>query len=137
MSARSSLPPERSGVYRSPPDVGAVEARAAAAGVFALSADLGTIESKRELLEALAGALALPKSFGGNWDALADSLQDLPLPEQGCVLRLKRTTGLRPALGSEWFILLEILADTATFWKDRGRAFVVFMDDATELPVWR
>ena len=102
-----------------------------------LSVDLGAVRSKRELLEALAGALALPKSFGGNWDALADSLQDLPLPEQGCVLYLKHAVGLRPALGSEWFALLEILADAAHYWRDKGRAFVVFMDDATELPLWR
>jgi len=137
MNRRSNLLPELSGVYRSPPDAAAVQAQAVTGGASVASADLDAIRSKRELLDTLAAALALPKSFGRNWDALSDCLQDLPVPEPGWVLHLRRASALQQALGSEWLTLLEILRDAAIYWKERGRAFVVFIDDAIELPRWR
>jgi len=137
MSARSDLSPRLSGVYRSPSDPIAVQARAVAGGAASASVDLDAISSKRELLDTLAADLALPKSFGRNWDALADCLQDLPVPAQGWLLHIKHAQGVQRALGSEWLTLLEILHDAAIYWKEHGRAFVVFIDDAIALPVWR
>jgi RNAse (barnase) inhibitor barstar len=99
--------------------------------------DVHAVRSKRELLEALSGALALPDSFGRNWDALADSLQDLPVPENGWLLHLEHGSALQAPLGSDWLTLLEILGEAAIYWKGRGRAFVVLIDGATELPLWR
>lgn len=137
MSTRSNLLPERSGVYRSPPDAAAVQAQAVADGAFGAAADFDAISSKHELLDSLAVALALTASFGRNWDALADALQDLPVPEKGCVLHLKPDSGLPKALGHDWLTLLEILSDAASYWQERGRAFVVLIDGAAELPLWR
>lgn len=41
---------------------------------------LGEHPTKASLLDGLADALDLPEWFGRNWDALADSLCDLPRP---------------------------------------------------------
>lgn len=82
---------------------------------------------KAAWLAALADALQFPSSFGRNWDAAADSLQDLGwLPWQRLVLEVR---------GAETFLLtdegrtaLEVLAEAATYWKTHGRVFVALID---------
>ena len=136
MSTGSILTPQRSGVYRSPPDRAGLVARVVGAGGSAVSADLAPVRTKSELLATLARSLALPATFGANWDALADSLQDLPVPPQGSVLHLEHTNAVERALAGEWLTFVEILRDAAVYWKEHGKAFVVFIDDASELPAW-
>jgi len=87
----------------------------------------GAVPGKAEWLAALARALTFPATFGYNWDAAADSLQDLGwLPWQRLVLEVR---------GAETFLLtdegrtaLEVLAEAATYWKTHGRVFVVLID---------
>jgi RNAse (barnase) inhibitor barstar len=94
------------------------------------------VRTKSELLATLARSLALPETFGANWDALSDSLQDLTVAPQGIVLHLEHVSDAKRALAGEWLTFVEILRDAAMYWKERGKAFVVFIDDATELPAW-
>ena len=92
--------------------------------------DLGPVRDKAALLAVLARALALPSTFGHNWDALADALQDLPLGPEGLTLDLRRARAAKTALGDEWATLLEILSDAAMYWKERGIAFEALIDGA-------
>ena len=135
MTAPAELRPARGGVYRTPADVERLQAAAERAGTAWKSIDLVGVADKRALLEAFASALELPATFGANWDALADSVEDLPVPAQGYVLQLRRASPLR--LGADWPTLLEILREAALYWKGRDRAFIAFVDDAGELPPWR
>ena len=76
------------------------------------------------LLDEIAAALAFPATFGGNWDALADSLGDLSwLPAPGYVLLLDHSTGLRESAPDDFAILLEILDEAA---RTHARAGVPF-----------
>ena len=138
MTAPAELNPEQGGVYRTPAEVERLGAEAQRSGVAWKEIDLAGVTDKRALLEAFARALALPATFGANWDALADSVEDLPVPAQGYVLRLRRATPLR--LGADWPTLLEILREAALYWNERNRAFIAFVDEASELPLfppWR
>jgi hypothetical protein len=136
MTTPSILTPRRSGVYRSPPDPAGFMAHAAGTGATGVPADLASVQSKAGLLATLARSLALPATFGANWDALSDSLKDLPVPPQGMVLHLVHAEGAQRALAREWLMFVEILRDAAIYWKERGKPFIVFVDDANELPPW-
>lgn len=136
MSTRPALAASDSGVYRSPPDIADLRARATQIGASWTDVDLGSVRDKPSLLGALAGALAFPPDFGRNWDALYDSLQDLAwLPANGHVLHLRNIGGVRQALGGEWDTLLDILHRTANFWKTR-KPFLVVVDGIRDLPEW-
>ncbi|MCX4760589.1 barstar family protein [Streptomyces sp. NBC_01275] len=56
-----------------------------------LTLDLDGVSDKADLMDRCARDLELPDWFGRNWDALADSLTDLPQgPESGPVLVVVR-----------------------------------------------
>jgi hypothetical protein len=68
-------------------------------------------------LARIAGALRFPDWFGGNWDALADSLADLAwLPAPGYVLLLARTDAWRDADPEGFETLASILAEASARW---------------------
>ena len=137
MSASSTLPPEKSGVYRSPDDVSDLRKRAVESGAAWVEANLAAVRDKAGLMRAIAGAFGFPQWFGQNWDALSDSLQDLAwLPATGYVLHLRNASAARQALGAEWETLLQIARESASFWKNRGRPFIVLVDRADALPTW-
>ena len=137
MSAPRKLSVASSGVYRTPADVSRLRARAAASGAAWLKIDGGAAHDKPGLMTLLARALQLPPSFGANWDALADSLQDFSWrPAPAYVLHVAGAEALRQALGADWGRLLEVLQATAGYWIGRGKPFVVIMDGAEELPSW-
>jgi hypothetical protein len=137
MSSASTLAPESSGVYRAPHDLAALTRRAAASRAAWLRADLAEVRDKPGLLLVLAGVFGFPRSFGHNWDALSDSLQDLSWhPAGGYVLRLDNCAGARRRIGADWDILLEILRESAMYWKARDKPFIVIADDAEDLPRW-
>jgi RNAse (barnase) inhibitor barstar len=99
--------------------------------------DLAHVRTKDELLDAFARALGFPVTFGHNWDALADALQDLSWQRaNGYVLHLRNAPSAERALVDEWATLLEILSGSAMYWKTRGKPFIVFVDRAQELPQW-
>ena len=84
---------------------------------------------KQALMKNLAAALDFPDWFGANWDALEDSLSDLP--EKGYVLLFE---GAQP--GDELGVLIDVLRSSAEWWLGRGKPFfAVFVDPARALPL--
>jgi len=124
-------------VYRTPGALSQLRTDAAAAGVAWFEVDVGRVHFKEQLLGALAAACGFPRTFGHNWDALADALQDFSShPAKGYILHLKNGGAAARALKGDWFMLLEVLDETAIYWKDQGKFFIVFADDAPDLPKW-
>lgn len=130
--------PQDSGVYRSPAAPDALRAAVLAAGGAWLEVDLDGVRDKAQLLERLASAGRFPPGFGANWDALADSLQDLSWCDSPAyVLHLRSAARAAAALATEWPTLIEILEQTADYWAGRGRPFVALIeDDSAGLPTW-
>jgi hypothetical protein len=88
---------------------------------------------KEAALERIASALAFPRWFGGNWDALEDCLTDLSWTNAaGHVLLIESAGELS---GDERGILVDILASAAAWWAERKRPFfAVFLNGSTGLP---
>ena len=114
---------KRSGVYRAP-DTNAINAAAAGSTL-----DVVVIDAAQKPLEKIARALAFPEWFGGNWDALEDSLGDLSWRKgEGYVLVF---TGY-PREDRER--LIHVLRSSAEYWAGRRKPFfAVFIDPAREL----
>jgi len=88
------------------------------------AANLANADDKDALLQAIAGALRFPGTFGGNWDALADSLGDLSwLPAPGHVLLLDHCTDLRESAPGDFATLLDILDEAAATHARAGVPF--------------
>src|SRR6202008_567126 len=105
---------EQSGLYRAPASTDSLRERAHASGAAWLKADLGAVRDKAQLLRTIARSGALPGTFGANWDALADGLQDLSwLPAGGYVVHLQHAKDATQSLALHWSTLLEILRQTA------------------------
>lgn len=112
-------------------------ARHAAQGVLAAAAkakipvfrlETHKTRNKAELLKLLAQALALPRHFGENWDALADCLMDANwLPPAGCVILWSGEKAFASAAGEDHEVLREVFAESAQFWQERGKPFHVFL----------
>ena len=135
---KAALPaPALSGVYHAPAHVAAVRETLDKSGARWLEIDLSKARTKADLMAALGRSIAVPADFGHNWDALADVLQDLSWQSASAyVLHVRECAAASRALGSDWATLLEILAESAMYWKRRRKAFVVLVDDAAELPPW-
>jgi hypothetical protein len=130
----STLKPERSGVYRTPADTDSMRGLP---GMRWVDISVGADAGKDSLMRSFADALALPHTFGANWDALADALQDLPWEGvDAYVLHLCIAGDAAAALDAAWPTLLEVLATTATYWRNRRKSFVAFVDHAARLPQW-
>ncbi len=127
---------KNNGVYRAPADINPLRAAVGDEGLRWIGIDLQRARGKRALLNAFAHALKFPASFGGNWDALADSLQDLSwLPDKGWVLALRGAADFAAAKSDEHAVLLEILGATADYWQGQRQVFIV-LTDATGLPAF-
>jgi hypothetical protein len=108
-----------------------------AAGIAWLDADFRNVRDKPGLMDVIASALAAPAGFGANWDALADSVQDLGWrPAPGYVIHIRHSDGARAALGSEWGRFMQILKESAKAWAMHGKPFLVLVDGAADLPGW-
>ena len=116
--------PERSGVYR------AASAHTIEAATRASGLDVVTIDAERDVFGAIARALAFPDWFGGNWDALEDSLSDLSWRKgDGHVLLLRSY----PA-GDDLGVLTDVLRAAAEYWAGRGKPFfAVYIDPEKRL----
>jgi Barstar (barnase inhibitor) len=114
--------PKRSAVYR------ANDARAIVDVTAGSGLDVVAIDASERPLEKLAIALDFPKWFGGNWDALADSLGDLSWRKgEGHVLVF---TGYP----ENHDVLIDVLHASAEYWAGRGKPFfAVFIDPARKL----
>ena len=124
------------GIYRAPAHAEAVRAAARNAGLHWSVIDLRRVRGKDALLNAFAHALAFPDTFGGNWDALADSLQDLSwLPEPGWIVVLRGAADFAATAPEDYAVLLELLGAAANYWQRRQeRIFIVLADVAAGLP---
>lgn len=117
-----------SGLHAWSGDTAPLAAAAAAAKLRFLAADLKAVDSKAALLAAVAKGLALPGHFGGNWDALADSLEDDDwVAHGGCVISLAHAGAYRKAHAADWATFEDILAEAADYWRERHRPFWVFV----------
>ena len=134
MSMSPLSEPQRSGIYRAPSDLEQV--RRGNAGGRWIELSLRGVENKTDLMSAMAKAFNFPPTFGANWDALADALQDSACAgAQGCVLHLS-DSGMSMLPEVDRGTLLDVLSQTAEYWRGHGAAFVVLIDGATELPPW-
>ena len=135
MTVRNSPGPARSGLYSVPGGVGRL--RQSIGGRWC-DVDLQGVIDKPGLLAAIARACGFPATFGGNWDALADTLQDATWRGSGpFVLHLQRAGPVAEALGDAWSTLLEVLRVSAMYCKERGELFVVLVDGVCGLPPWQ
>jgi len=116
--------PSRSGVYRASRAEDVVEATRGSA------LDVVRIDASRDPIAAIAKALAFPEWFGGNWDALEDSLCDLSWrPSKSHVLLLE---GMAPGDGAG--ILVDVLRAAAEHWAvQRASFFAVLVDPGRKL----
>ena len=132
MSADSKLlarltDPVRSGAYRASDDR---EIRDAVKLGEVDLVKVVLVAGKEKMLAALAKSLGFPEWFGGNWDALEDCLTDLSWREDRP--RVLLFSGAKA--GDELGILLDILASSAEYWRERERAFfAVFVDPKGKL----
>ncbi|HZA58150.1 MAG TPA: barstar family protein [Solirubrobacterales bacterium] len=103
-----------------PPDAEAL----GAAGVRVAEVDASRIEDKQGLMAALSDVLELPDWFGGNWDALDESLRDLGwLEASGHVVVMTRGEELwkrDPELAG---MLVRSWIDAGGAWADKGVPF--------------
>ena len=122
---KNPFDPARSGVYLAPDELDALRSAAAKSGISWLEPNLADVGSKREFLAACAKSLRFPRSFGSNWDALADCLKDLLAD---CAVHCRNCEAFAEAAPDDYATALEIFQDAAEFWEDRGSTFVVLVD---------
>jgi hypothetical protein len=120
---------KRSGVY------GARDAAAILEATAGSALDVVAIDARDNPLQKIACALSFPDWFGGNWDALEDSLGDLSWRKgEGHVLVF---TGYPEPSD----VLLDVLRSSAEHWMQRKKPFfAVFVDPAGKLalpPLYR
>jgi len=106
-------------------------------GIAYFDIDLNGVHDKRGFLDACARALCFPQTFGANWDAFADYVQDLSWhPARGYVIRLRCAAGFAAAAPEDYAAAIEVLRYASDDWRRRGRPFIVLVDEAADLPVF-
>ena len=114
----------KSGVYQLSGDARQVAQSATDAGLAAFRIDIGHAHDKDDFLEHVSEALKFPPSFGGNWDALQDSLRDLSwLQAKGYVVILEKSKHFHDAHKHEFDEAVDVLKEAADYWKKQGKSF--------------
>jgi hypothetical protein len=98
--------------------------KALACGLNYIYIDLARVADKQAFLKVLAEKLDFPAHFGGNWDALKDSLTDMPA-DSGCVIVLDNIKGYAQADPGGMGIARNIFKYTAGYWKKQAVSFYV------------
>jgi hypothetical protein len=98
------------------------------------------IRTKADFLSRAAVDMSFPDYFGNNWDALEDCLTDMTGHEAyGYVVLFDDFGPFAEHSPGEFHTALEIFKDSAVFWADKQKAFVVLLRGASrekpELPV--
>lgn len=102
----------------------AVVEAAQALGFACVEVDLSDCRDAREAIATLAAALRFPAWFGGNWDALEESLGDLSWwAAPGYVLLLDGVTAWRLQAPDAATVLMDVLAQAARAWAGRDVPF--------------
>jgi RNAse (barnase) inhibitor barstar len=105
-------------------DIAALAGKAKSTSLRTLPIDLHACTDKASLLRHLDDALHFPDSFGGNWDALSDSLRDLAwLHAKGYLLLVMHAETLRDADEAEFDIFTDILDEAAESWRAASVSF--------------
>jgi len=119
-------------VYFVPSDASTLRAAARRSNLAWMELDTAASENKTQFLAACAKDLQFPDWFGGNWDALADCLQDFSWrPAPGHVVLWRGASRLASAAPDDFATALEIFRDAANYWKTRGRVFIALLDRQT------
>lgn len=118
------------GLYRAPPAAPGWRDAVLSQSLYWATLDLSGISTKKGFLGACAQALQFPAGLGGNWDALADCLEDLSwLPSAGVVMHWRNGKAFASACEADAALALEILESAAGFWKRKQRTLVVLLED--------
>jgi RNAse (barnase) inhibitor barstar len=125
----SSVNAGHSGVYLAPADTSALRRTATRGGVVWMELDSREAQNKAQFLAACARDLQFPGWFGGNWDALADCLQDFSWrPAPGHVVLWRGASRFARAAPDDFAQALEIFRDAAIYWKTGGGVFIALLD---------
>lgn len=144
MKRLSDLPKDAgvSGVYvlAEGSSVTSLEQFANGKGLAFFLVDGKAARSKHEFLNLCAHALGFPEYFGDNWDAFEECLTDLSWHDAGGYLvLLDNFESFFKQSPDDFRIALQIFEDSAAFWSDKQRAFVVLFrglkSDELDLPV--
>lgn len=109
-------------------DIGPLSAAMRDAGLRVTTIDLHGCNDKRTLLARIAAQLDFPQSFGGNWDALSDSLRDLSwLKANGYALFFSDADGLQEDAEKEFDTFLDVLAEASAAWSRQDVPFWAFV----------
>ena len=129
--------PARSGIYRPPAALDLLKQAAARLGIAFFALDLRNVGDKDRFLEACAATFGFPSSFGGNWDAFADSLQDFSWhPARGYLIHFQNALRFARSAPQDYAKAMDILGFAADYWKERGTVFVALVDDASDRPIF-
>jgi len=122
------------GVYRLPRlEREQVVTAAKDCGYRVFAVDLSAVCDKAAMLAGIARAMAFPEWFGGNLDGLYDCLCDLSWqPAKGYLLLLDRCDGLGKAAEGDFLTVLDLLAQAAAEWRQRGIPFWCLADTSAE-----
>lgn len=89
--------------------------------------------SKTDFIGAIAQALDLPAWQGKNWDALEETLRDLPhtrsgdAPATGYLLILNTPRDWIRAHPGEWKTATSLFSEVSDFWRERDIPFTVLL----------
>lgn len=109
-------------------DIGPLSAAMRDAGLRVATIDLAGCHDKRTLLMRIATQLDFPSGFGGNWDALTDSLRDLSwLKANGYALFFSDADDLQADAAKDFDTLLDVLADASESWSTQDVPFWAFV----------
>lgn len=122
----------QSGVYAAPTDLARLKLSAQGAGLVWFELDLAGVAAKSELLACCQKIFGLPPTFGHNWDALADSLEDFSWqPARGYVIVLRHGGTFARHSPQEFVTALEIFTDASTYWAAKHKLFLALLDKDT------
>lgn len=110
-------------------DLDPLDTAAHATGLLVRRASLFGCRDKLDLLRRVAVMLDFPATFGANWDALADCLNDLAwLPHTGGYAWLfDHADALRAASEPDFDTLCAILDDACARWNVQGTPCFAFL----------
>lgn len=95
--------------------------------------DLAGCRDHATFAERLASGLSLPDSYGHDWPALVNYLQDMDgLPSRGHIVLIAHPDEWRQADPDGLDAALDALEETAAIWAGEGVAFFVFLPLAPE-----
>jgi len=119
------------GVFQLASEPYEVERAAKTAGLAVYRIDIGHAHHKEELLQHLAHAMSFPEHFGGNWDALHDSLTHLDwIDAKGFVIVLERSKHFGAGHRHEFDAATDVLRSVTEYWKGEGKPFWAFIHGA-------